>query len=243
MKLHLLDALERIEIAARVQVGHVLGRRGTYAHLDPTNLDARFDQPARDGGPSRYLEWRARMQTAQQRSSEDFVEHFRVNYDGRLPTWVVTEILDLGGLFTLYSGLKRQDRDEIAADFGALDSAGAGNGRALGNWLRVINYLRNTSAHHSRLWNRNMDVQIAPTHLRSIGPLAHLYAGQTSQRARVFAALCLIVFLLAEVVEGDAWEQWRSGLIGLLTSALPPTGRALSEMGFPPGWQTWSLWR
>lgn len=38
LKLHLLDALERIEIAARVQVGAVLGRRGVYAHLDSANL-------------------------------------------------------------------------------------------------------------------------------------------------------------------------------------------------------------
>jgi hypothetical protein len=34
------------------------------------------------------------MQDAQQRSREDFVEQFRAKYDGRLPTRVVTEILD-----------------------------------------------------------------------------------------------------------------------------------------------------
>ena len=243
LKLHLLDALERIEIAARVQVGHVLGRRGAYAHLDPVNLDARFDQPLTSGKPSRYQEWLRRMHDAQQRSREDFVEHFRSKYDGRLPAWVVTEILDFGGVSTLYSGLKSRDRDEIAAGFGALDARGRGNGAVLTNWLRVINYLRNTCAHHSRLWNRNMDVQVATAHLRSIGPLAHLRTGPTAQVSRVFGPLCLMLFLLAEVVDDDAWEGWRDDLVALLTTALPPTGRTLAEMGFPQGWRTSSLWR
>ncbi len=242
LKLHLLDALERIEIAVRVQLGHVLGRRGTYAHLDPANQDARFDQPLASGKPSRYQEWLRRMQEAQQRSREDFVEHFRAKYDGRLPTWVVTEILDFGGVSTLYSGLRRRDRDGIAAEFAALDGKGRGNGAALSNWLRVINYLRNTCAHHSRLWNRNMDVQLATTHLRPIGPLARLHTGPTIQVSRVFGPLCLVLFLLAEVVDEDAWERWRDDLVALLTTALAPTGRTLAEMGFPPEWRTSSLW-
>ncbi len=120
-------------------MGHVLGRLGAYAHLNPVNLDARFDQPLVSEKPSRYQEWLRRMHDAQQRSREDFVEHFRAKYDGWLPTWVVTEILDFGGVSTLYSGLTRRDRDEIAAEFAALDGKGRGNGAALSNWLRVIN--------------------------------------------------------------------------------------------------------
>lgn len=154
----------------------------------------------------------------------------------------MTETLDFGGVSTLYSGLKRGDREEIAADFGALDGTGRGNGAALNNWLRVINYLRNTCAHHSRLWNRNMDVQLATTHLRPIGPLAHLHTGSTTQVFRVFGPLCRVLFLLAEVVGDDAWEAWRHDLVALLTAALPPTGRTLAEMGFPHGWRTSSLW-
>ncbi|MBA8827807.1 abortive infection bacteriophage resistance protein [Saccharopolyspora lacisalsi] len=242
LKLHLLDALERIEIAVRVQLGDVLGRRSAYAHLDPTNLDPGFDKSP-GGKPSRYQEWLRRMQEAQQRSREDFVKHFRTKYDGWLPTWVVTEILDFGGVSTLYSGLQRRDRDEIAADLGALDATGAGNGSALKNWLQVINYLRNTCAHHSRLWNRNMDVQLAPKHLGPISRLAHLHTGPPTQLFRVFGPLCLVLFLLAETTDDDAWQQWRASLLDLLTTALPPTGRDLVEMGFPLDWRTWSLWR
>lgn len=240
MKLHLLDALERIEVAVRVQVGHVLGRRGAYAYLDPANLDTQFTRSAK-GKPSQYQEWQRRMRSAQQRAREDFVTHFSVKYDGRLPTWVVTEILDFGGVSVLYSGLKRRDRDEIAADLNVLESSGAGNGRALANWLRVINYIRNICAHHSRLWNRNMDVQIAPTQLNPTGALAQLHAG-TPQLSRVYGSLCLVLALLREVTDAHTWERWRDQLVELLTIALSPTGRSLGEMGFPHDWQGWPLW-
>ena len=244
LKLHLLDALERIEIAVRVQVGHVLGRRGgAYAHLVPANLDGRFLQPRVVGDPSRYDEWIRRTQDAQRRSREDFVEHFRARYDGRLPIWAVTEILDFGGVSALYNGLIRADRDEIARELGAFDAAGQGNGAALGNWLWVINYLRNVCAHHSRLWNRNMDVQIAPARLQSIGPLARLHGGPPAQVARVFGPLCLVMFLLAEVCAEDVAARWRDDLLRLLESAMRGTGRSVREMGFPGDWTGWALWR
>lgn len=243
LKLHVLDALERIEIATRVQVGHVLGRRGAYAHLDSANLDGRFDQPPSGGGPSRYQEWLRRVLEAQQRSREDFVEHFRLKYDGRLPTWVVTEILDFGGVSTLYSGLQRRDRDEIAAHMGALDNTGSGNGKALANWLQSINYLRNVCAHHSRLWNRNMDVQLAPKYLRAIDALSALAEAPTPQLSRIFGPLCVVLFLLANTVDDNARDRWRDSLLELLSTALPPTGRSVSEMGFPTHWLRLTPWR
>nr|WP_272954618.1 Abi family protein [Kribbella sandramycini] len=54
-----------------------------------------------------------------------FVRHFQRKYDGRLPVWVVTEILDFGSLSYLFTGLKSADRNEIAARLGILDRRGA----------------------------------------------------------------------------------------------------------------------
>ena len=178
---------------------HFLGRRGPYAHLDSPNLDARFDQPLASGKPSRYQEWLRRMYEAQQRSRDDFVEHFRAKYDGRLPAWVVTEMLNFAGLSTLYSGPKRRDRDDIAADFGALDGKGRGNGAALPNWLRVITTratpvpaTRGCGTEHGR-----------PA--RHGSPASDRPSGAPAQRADDqglpgLRTLCLLIFILAEVV-------------------------------------------
>nr|WP_182263112.1 Abi family protein [Rhodococcus sp. UFZ-B548] len=42
LKLLVLDAIERIEVAMRLRVGHTLGRRGAFAHTDPNALSTEF---------------------------------------------------------------------------------------------------------------------------------------------------------------------------------------------------------
>ncbi len=232
LKLLVLDALERVEIAVRFRVGYTLGRRGPYAHLDPDTLDRSF------GATAAYTTWRRKVDTAQAASHEDFVEHFRTKYDGRLPVWVVTEILDFGSLSHLYAGLQRRDRDEIAHGLGVTDAAGRGNGAALVNWLRVLNYLRNTCAHHSRLWNRNLTVQLAPSHLTAITALAHLSGAGTAVTSRPAGVLAVLAYLTNHVAPDSAWA---AELTTLVQTSLPPCHRAPEEMGFPAGWQSLTL--
>lgn len=248
LKMHLMRAIERIEIALRFQVGHALGARGAYAHQDPSCLDPRFTTPRRSGEKSRYETWWERAQAAQVRSSEDFVRHFRINYGGQLPTWVITEILDFGGISTLYSGLLAKDRNKIAAAFGVLDRQGDGQGDALAEWMRVINYIRNVCAHHARLWNSNMTVQLSPrflAHNPYLSSLTGMSTGATTPPAlrRVFGPLSVILFLLEGMSDGVATAQWRTELIDLVTSLLPLTGRGAVEMGFPSGWTALPLWK
>jgi abortive infection bacteriophage resistance protein len=237
LKLQLLDALERIEIALRVMIGFTLGRRGAYAHLDQINLDGRFT--GRNGAqPSTYDRWLHKVLGAQARSSEDFVLHFQNKYDGRLPVWVVTEILDFGSMSYLFQGLKSADRNEIAGRLGIFDQSGGGNGTALANWLRVLNYVRNVCAHHSRLWNRNLVDQVAPRHLRSIPDLRQLTGHQVSH-FRVYSTLCIIAFLLSRIGHG---ADWTTRLRKLLSAEIPACGRGLHELGFPAGWATERPW-
>lgn len=237
LKLLLLDALERIEIALRVMIGFTLGRRGAYAHLDRSNLDGRFIRSSA-GHPSTYDRWLHKVLGAQTRSSEDFVLHFQSKYDGRLPVWVVTEILDFGSMSYLFQGLKGADRNEIAGRLGVLDQSGGGNGTALANWLRVLNYVRNVSAHHSRLWNRNLVDQIAPSRLRSIPDLRHLTSPEVSH-FRVYSTLCIIAFLLSRTGHGPAWTTQIRELLG---TEIPACGRGLHELGFPVGWAKEKPW-
>lgn len=231
LKLQVLDAVERVKIALRVMIGFTLGKRGAYAHLDRANLDGQFTQ-ANGRRRSRYDDWIAKVLDAQHRSSEDFVVHSQTKYDGRLPVWVVTEILDFGSAAHLYRGLKAVDRTAIAQDLEIVDGLGRGNGHTLGNWLRVLNYVRNICAHHSRLWNRHMVNKIGARQLATIPELQHLSAPEVSHH-RIYSTLCVLAFLLQRVGQGD----WASGVRELVTVEIPACGRGLSEMGFPVGWE------
>lgn len=237
LKLHVLDAVERIEIGIRVMIGFTLGRRGAYAHLEARNLDGRFTQSS-GGRPSTYDRWLRKVLAAQTRSSEDFVLHFQDKYDGRLPVWVMTEILDFGSMSYLFQGLKAPDRNEIAARLGILDRHGDGNGGALANWLRVLNYVRNVCAHHSRLWNRNLADQLAPSHLHSIPDLHHLTDREVSH-FRIYSTLCIVAFLPARVGQGP---QWAAQVRQLISEEIPACGRGLHELGIPGGWSAERPW-
>ena len=118
----------------RVKVGHTLGKRGPFAHEDPAQLDARFSRSLQ------FAKWHARVQGQQARSREDFVNHFKTRYDGRMPVWAVTEILDFGSLSVLFSGLQRSDLDAVAAEFQVFGRDGSGNGAALAAWLQATQH-------------------------------------------------------------------------------------------------------
>ncbi|WP_410786649.1 Abi family protein [Kribbella sp. C-35] len=142
------------------------------------------------------------------------------------------EILDLGSAAHLYRGLKAVDRTAIAQDLDIVDGLGRGNGHTLGNWLRVLNYVRNICAHHSRLWNRHMVNKIGARQLATIPELQHLSAPEVSHH-RIYSTLCVLAFLLQRIGQGD----WASGVRELITVEIPACGRGLSEMGFPAGWE------
>jgi len=250
LKQLILQGLERIEIMMRVRVGHTLGRRDTYGHENPACLDVEFTRQRLRRGrtlPSLHHSWMEDAAKKQARSKEDFVEHYRQRYGGHLPVWVVTEILDFGSLSYLYSGLLLPDRAEIALELDIVNVAGLGNEAALVNWMRTLNYVRNVCAHHSRLWNRNMDEKIAPKHLAALPELAHIanvattasVNTPTSATTRVYAAIAVLTYLIEHSCPAPTWK---SSLIAALTTDLPATGRSLSEMGFPGNWASEPLW-
>jgi len=93
------------------------------------------------------------IQKETSRSKETFVKHFKENYTGdHLPIWMIVEIISFGSLSKLYTMLRPETEREIL------------NGIKLPsfvfkNWLHVFSYVRNISAHHSRLWNRQFVIK------------------------------------------------------------------------------------
>src|SRR5699024_8069283 len=130
-------------------------------------------------------------------------KHILAKYGPPLPVWVVTEILDFGGLSRLYAGLLQRDRDEIAASLGLFDASGAGNGGALQDWLKNINVVRNVCAHHGRLWNANVTERLSPTKLRAIDELTHI--GARGANARIYPTLAVMALLISRVHPEDDW--------------------------------------
>lgn len=213
-------ALAPVELAIRALLGYELGRIDPCAHLEPSKLGP----TARRG--DQYSKWFRRYENELKQSREDFVEHHRAKYGGVLPVWAATELMDWGSLTYLYSFSPRDVQDAVA---------GACELRApqLTSWLKALNLVRNTCAHHGRLFNR---VHTIAPKLPNVGLHPDLDAA-SKERNRTFARLTLVQFLSGRLGVG------RSRLLPSVVKSFPAvTIVPITHMGVPAGWQENPLW-
>jgi abortive infection bacteriophage resistance protein len=231
LRLLALDALERIEMAVRVDVAHLLGQRDPRAHENPACLHGNFAKrvipKGPDAGKTQHQVWLAKYRALLKRAhKEPFVAHNQQQY-GTLPIWVAIEVWDFGLLSKLFAGMQFADQQTIAALYGAPD------GQAFAQWLRSLNFIRNVSAHHSRLWNINvLEYSTVPA----------MWPAQLNS-ARPFFYFCLMQQLLSMICPNSSWGQ---RFVTLLGNDFPVVGNqqiSLSELGAFVGWQDWTLWQ
>lgn len=238
LKLLVLDGIERVEVSMRFQLGHTLGEGHPFAHCDIRALSPAFTGVSDFLDPlansawlsSEHAKWLSKIRGSEKNSKEEFVKHFKEKYGDGLPVWVVTEILDFGGMSTLYSGLKPNQRDQIAEHFG-FTAVSAGDGKTLAGWMVNLNYVRNICAHHARLWNKNMAVQ--GPELTRIADLAHA----EDTKSRVYSSLAVIAYMLGITNPDSCWRQDLVGFIGPNAADVD-----LAKMGFPKDWQDEPIW-
>jgi len=236
LRLLLLDAVETIEIGLRVQVSYVLGRRDPFGYLNRDSLDAEACARADRTGAPTWENWVARyLATQQEAESEDFVRHYVEKYDGHLPIWVSTEIMEFGPLVRLYGLMLAADRSEIARALGAT------SGTVVHRWLKTVNYVRNIAAHHARLWNRRLTYSIARPSTTGPAGLVHLRELGDAERRKIYAAAAVIAHLVRAIDPDSDWPR----RFAALARRFPPSELVSPEhdMGFAPGWADEVLWR
>ena len=235
LRLLALDALERIEVAIRVDIAHLLGERDTFAYLDPQWFDGKFSNRGPNGEPSIHQKWLSRYDRLVNGSKESFIKHYKSKYGLPLPIWVAIEVWNFGAMSTLLAGMKRKDRDRIGAKYGVTD------GRVFVSWLRSLNYIRNLCAHHSRLWNRNVVDQAKFPDISVARDLCHLI-GKPEWIARPFAYFCILQWLMREISPNSQWHRRFKGHL----QEFPEDAQgicSLRQMGCPKRWEHWQLWQ
>lgn len=230
LRLLALDALERIEMAVRVDIAHLLGEIDCYAHQKPDCLHGHFSkQIKRKGwakGKTDHQLWLQKYERALSRARrEPFIAHYNSNYDG-IPIWVAIEVWDFGMMSKLFSGMKLAHRNNIAEKYGAP------SGDEFSNWLRSLNFIRNVCAHHSRLWNINV-LERSPLLYNEVDP-------QVSN-SRPFYYFCIMQRLLNIISPNSTWNKRFDSILNTFPH---PENEAISieDFGLIDGWQTWPIW-
>lgn len=219
LRLLVMDALERVEVAVRTAVAYRLGSTyGAFGHEDPANFHPQFD----------HANWIQALRDETTRSRDAFVEHYKTNYTGypAMPIWMTTELISLGSLSRLYRGMTSADKHAVATHFSI-------HPKRLQDWLHVLTYVRNVCAHHSRLWNR--ELAIIPSFMQE----AEWRPPLLPRRDRLFCVLLMLRFLLEQSGNGADWRDACNALLAPIVTE-PRWRRA---MGFPENWSAHPIWQ
>lgn len=234
LRLSLMDAIERIEVALKVQIAYALGKHGPLAYLDQTYLGSACTG-RRPNATEDNFQYLCRMNRASvDGSTEAIAKRMRDHYDSEPPVWVATELWDLGLLCHVYDIMMVPDRIEVAAAFEVPTYL------MLASWIGSIRHVRNICAHHSQLYQRSLTHRIGIKDMKRSDALRHLTGIKDDRKYRLYPTLAVLTYLMQTVAPGS---HWRNGLIDLFDQFPVIADAALSDYGFPDNWQNENLWR
>jgi abortive infection bacteriophage resistance protein len=158
LRIIVLEAIERIEIAIRAQVIYTLAHKYKDSHWQD---NASIFNPAKvDSRTGKIRDVFADTQSAiakhlGQKHPEVFISHYKSKYNDPYnpPSWMSLELLTIGELSRLYTALRLNPDRQAIADFFHLPHT------VFTSWLHTFVYVRNICAHHSRLWNREFAIK------------------------------------------------------------------------------------
>lgn len=220
LRLLVFNAIEKIEIALRTKIIYYFSLSyGSHFHENPELY--RNPDSCASGLVKLYKEI--------DRSTEDFIKHYYDKYTDpeNPPAWMSLEVASIGILSHLYEDLKLvPEKKQIAKEFGLPDV------KFLESWMHAFSNLRNTCAHHSRIWNRRF---VAAPKLPNNTTFPFL-VNKTIHTNKLYASLCCIQYILKIISPNSSFC---TNLINLMNHCPLNQSRA---MGFPSDWKTEKLW-
>ena len=220
LRLLVLDAIERVEVALRAQWAHHMAMtHGPHGYLEQGHYSV-IRHHAKDV---------TALEKEFNRSEDTFAIHYRDKYTSPKlpPVWMAAEVMSFGLLSKFYGNLRtRADRKAIADPF-ALDEA------VVTSFAHHISTVRNICAHHGRLWNKRFTVTMTTPRFPAKLPVAM----RDADPRYLHNTLVTLDYLLALIAPGNEWKQRLVALIDGCPLADP------ASIGFPTDWRVRSVWK
>jgi abortive infection bacteriophage resistance protein len=221
-----LEACKRVEISVRSRLAYEIGHQlGPLAYLENRHFSDPLD----------HAKTLTKLDAEISRSREDFIKHHRKSLAMPWPPiWVLTEVASFGAISRLLAGLTPPAlRQSIA------DSYGHDEGTFC-SLFHHLSILRNTAAHHSRLWNRRFTFTFQlprkkPPHLPPNFQITKSAIGNHNER-RIYNTLVLLVDLVQVIEPDSTWPSRLARHLETLEISLQ------SEMEIPQDWQARPIW-
>ncbi|WP_240149402.1 Abi family protein [Asaia sp. As-1742] len=232
LRLIFLDALERIEVALRVDLAHALGRRNPWAHRDSVYLDSnRADMVPHHSQQTRHQHWLAHADRTLGRARDDWYREFTATYSSPVPIWMAVEAWDFGTLSKLLEMSHLSDRFAIASRYGLLPDT-------LVSWVKALTFVRNICAHHGRLWNTGIVNQPKVPKTTEAPGVAHIRSAFV-QRSKIYGSAAAASHLVKRINPHTSWST-RMKNHWLHFPEMPFA--SASHGGFLPKWDIETIW-
>ncbi len=224
LRVLILRELERIEVAVRTVISNSLSMsHGPFWYFNhPTQVLGHITVQGNKKVAFDIGGFLHDIERETQRSSDVFAKHYFDKYTDPLlpPSWLAAECLSFGKWSRLYRHLTH-GRSPIARQFQLPVDV-------FESWLHALTILRNTCAHHARVWNRRFSIR---------PKVLNQWSTHFSNQQSIYCYLAVIQ-LFNRAIDGNC--PFASDLQALL-NRYPQL--SLSTMGFPTGWSNDPLWR
>ena len=218
LRMVLFNEIEKIEIAIREAVMNMAAERtGDIYWL--TNSSYFRNQTI-------FNNSMAMLSKEYERSTEDFIEHFKRTYTEPFPpAWILGELLPMGSVNMYYRNLKDKTlKKQIAKRFGL-------HAPVLESWLSVLTLTRNACCHHARVWNKVN--KIIPNDMKG---MTMPWITIDADKRRIYYNICIIKYFLNIISPNNDM----SDKINRLFEAFPEIDQ--KALGFTVGWENEPLW-
>ena len=222
LKMLIFSALQTIEVAMRAKViYHFSMNHGPFWFMDENLADKKtsFDDNL------------ASLRAEVKRSYEDFIKHHYDKYDSpdMPPAWKTLEMASFGTLSKLFRNFNDPEvKKSVADDFGIPGY------KFLRSWMKCLTVLRNSCAHHARIWNQKFP--FAPKLPSKRMPCAWITELPTATKS-LYPQLCCIAYWLNNIKKGNTFTSDLKKLLSKYPNVDPVA------MGFPRNWKEEPLWK
>jgi abortive infection bacteriophage resistance protein len=218
LRVLLLDALERIEIAIKAALNNSVAlQRGPHWFMNKS-----FFKPGCDH--AFLLEGiKEEIGHGDPQKRTVSVAHYYKTYDDpeMPPSWMVLEAISFGKLAYIVRNL-------AAHELKAMSHAVCLADTLLASWCLSMSYLRNLCAHHSRVWNRVMTIKPA---------ISSSLRLDMTPNDRAYAQLVVVQKFMQNVSPSSRWPSRLQALLNEHPKIDP------KSLGFPSDWIDRPVWQ
>lgn len=150
LKSIIFESIRIIEISLRTKIClHMCSNYGSHWFYDINNYKSQKD----------YEKTLEILKNERGLKKDTFIKYYYEKYSepDLPPFWMISEVLSMGDLSKILSGLNFKDVKQIANSL----IPDYYTSPVLTNWIHVLATIRNICAHHSRLWNRQLKIKFS----------------------------------------------------------------------------------